>query len=588
LNFLAEGRTDYVSVVVSGILAKSKKLCKLQVRLGLDDFQWDEYNTLSNAKLLFNPFERLRNVRQPSIGGVFDGRTNNNSIYSVIPGTSQIYSAPTGHYENCCSVPSLPTNKPILAAGIPAFDTYAAEWKRQISSESSAAITEEPPMRMMFAEFRNFYTELANYVPDVTFRSGRHTFLHRARVAREQEDVIAFRSIRNELIHYWEAYKSNEERKKQEMDRRLGKLLESDMYPAHEWDDMSPASPQSPLSSGQPAQSPVLLDSVKMAQEGIPMTGNSDETGQYTSEQYIRLMRVQQVQRQSQQPSQPRVAQSQHVQGAHPTLSDYAYQHRQVMQRRAQLEAQQHAQQAQQQAQQQNQRLLRQTPGYQSLVEQSHACLTKLISLKNQQSVMRQQANTAPLQQLYLQQAHSITLAVLDAQKKYDDVEREKKVLETEMETKTADPCAKETEDGKTDTTSGPTNQKEKSSSLGLMNKAKDKENREEEENSPDTLVNEDVYSNPCQDYLSQDEPGPLHTNKRRRIDSGFYDTAAEMGCGEWTAEAAGSSGAVHMEEEVEGVEQQQQRQGNGDWVWDGNSPIFGYVGKGKGRIDGW
>jgi hypothetical protein len=193
--------TDYVSVVVSGILAKSKKLCKLQVRLGLDDFQWDEEHILSNSKLLLSPFERLRNVRKPSIGGVFDGRPNNNSVYSVIPGTSQIYSASTGHYENCCSVPSLPTNKPILAAGMSDFDRYAAEWKRQISLESSSTITEEPPIRKMFAEFRNFYTELANYVPDVSFRSGRHTFLHRARVAREQENVIAFREIRNELIH---------------------------------------------------------------------------------------------------------------------------------------------------------------------------------------------------------------------------------------------------------------------------------------------------------------------------------------------------------------------------------------------------
>ncbi|KAL1797054.1 hypothetical protein ACET3X_005594 [Alternaria dauci] len=228
---------DYVSVVVSGILAKSKKLFKLQVRLGLDNFQWDEYQILSNAKLLFSPFERLRNVRQPSIGGVFDGRPNNNSVYSVIPGTSQIYSAPTGHYENCCSVPSMPTNKPILVAGMPVFDAYAAEWKHQISSESSKAITEEPPIRKMFTEFRNFYTELANYVPDVTFRSGRHTFLHQARVAREQEDVVAFRSIRDELIHYWEAYKAEEERKKQEMNKRLGRLLESDMYPSHEWEE---------------------------------------------------------------------------------------------------------------------------------------------------------------------------------------------------------------------------------------------------------------------------------------------------------------------------------------------------------------
>jgi hypothetical protein len=114
--------TDYVSVVVSGILAKSKKLFKLQVRLGLDDFHWDEHVILSNAKLLFSPFERLRNVRQPSIGGVFGGRPNNNLVQFV----TQICCASTAHYGRCL-VPSMPTNKPTPVVGMPAFDAYAAE-----------------------------------------------------------------------------------------------------------------------------------------------------------------------------------------------------------------------------------------------------------------------------------------------------------------------------------------------------------------------------------------------------------------------------------------------------------------------------
>ncbi|CAN9304723.1 unnamed protein product [Alternaria alternata] len=140
----------------------------------------------------------------------------------------------------------------------------------------------------MFTEFRNLYNELANCVPVVTFKSGRHGFLHRARVAREQEDVVAFRGIRNELIHYWEAYKADEERKKRKMDKRLGKLLESDMYPSHEWKNASPTRPQSPF--GKTAPSPVLLDPDKMAQEGIPMTGNSNEARPYTSGPCIRMM----------------------------------------------------------------------------------------------------------------------------------------------------------------------------------------------------------------------------------------------------------------------------------------------------------
>jgi hypothetical protein len=113
---------------------------------------------------------------------------------------------------------------------------------------------------------------LSGIVPDVTHRNGRHTFLHKARVAREQEDVISFREIRSELINYWGMYLAQEEQKKKEMDRRLGNLLSSDLYPSHEWEATSPQQHKSP--SGQSAQSPVLLDADTMVRNGIPMTGN--------------------------------------------------------------------------------------------------------------------------------------------------------------------------------------------------------------------------------------------------------------------------------------------------------------------------
>ncbi|CAN9325341.1 unnamed protein product [Alternaria alternata] len=564
---------DYVSVVVSGILAKSKKLFKLQVRLGLDDFQWDEYEILSNGKLLFSPFERLRNVRQPSIGGVFDGRPNNNSVYSVIPGTSQIYSAPTGHYENCCSVPSMPTNKPMLVAGMPAFDAYAAEWKHQVSSESSNAITEEPPIRKMFTEFRNFYSELANYVPDVTFRNGRHTFLHRARVAREQEDVVAFREIRNELIRYWEAYKADEERKKREMDKRLGKLLESDMYPSHEWEDASPTRPQSPF--GQIAQSPVLLDPDRMAQEGIPMTGNSGETRPYTSDQHIRMMKVQQQQSKikpsnfgSQQPQQhqqpqnhtsplppppPFPTQHQHTANGstsvprrgHPTLSDYAFQHQQVL--RAQAQAQQ---QAQQQAYQQLHPRLTGKQQYQArqhaLFQQSRDCLARLTRLKNEEGTIRQQANqvlsslrtkqnpadAAKLQHNYKLQAHGMTLAVLEAQRKYDEVERERRILEKWLSRTTMAAGAQmhtmmevgARKDQVLLDTSEFSKEKADKDSSG----SKEEDKGDEEDSSNVVFGNEDLYSDPFHNDISarrtkeeeEEEEGAEREKRGRECDS--------------------------------------------------------------------
>jgi hypothetical protein len=133
----------------------------------------------------------------------------------------------------------------------------------------------------MFTEFKNFYSKLSSVVPDVTFRGGRHAFLHRARVAREQEDIESFRHLRNELIQYWYAYIDQEERKKNDMNARLSKMLDTDIYPSHERED-PPQRPQdtrrcSSATAGS-AKSPILLDTATMAKEGIPMTGNLDQS----------------------------------------------------------------------------------------------------------------------------------------------------------------------------------------------------------------------------------------------------------------------------------------------------------------------
>jgi hypothetical protein len=210
-------------------------------------------------------------VRQASLGGVFEGKPDNNSMYSVARGGVNIVDAQPGSYA-ICSVPSIPTNSLVLAPGIPPLNTYAANWRRWISATGSTPMTEDPQIRRMFTEFKDFYTHLSGIVREVTYRNGRHTFLHRARVAREQEDVIAFREIRSELIQYWEMYLAQEEQKKKDMDRRLCKLLSSDSYPSHEWEAMSPKQHNS--SSGHSIQSPVLLDADTMARDGIPMTGN--------------------------------------------------------------------------------------------------------------------------------------------------------------------------------------------------------------------------------------------------------------------------------------------------------------------------
>jgi hypothetical protein len=120
---------------------------------------------------------------------------------------------------------------------MPDFDAYASSWTRWVSAPNACALTVKPPIRTMFTSFKDFYSDLSAVVPEVTFIQGRHAFLHRARVAREQEDVEAFRHLRNELIQYWYAYLEQEERKKNAMNKRLSTMLESDVYPSHEWEE---------------------------------------------------------------------------------------------------------------------------------------------------------------------------------------------------------------------------------------------------------------------------------------------------------------------------------------------------------------
>jgi hypothetical protein len=105
----------------------------------------------------------------------------------------------------------------------------------------------------------------------VGFRPGRQAYLHRARVAREQEDVETFRKLQNELIQHWYGYLEYEEKLRKDMDLRMSRMLEADKYPSLQYPD----EPDYP--TGRPSnasQSPTTLNTEVMVREGIPMTGN--------------------------------------------------------------------------------------------------------------------------------------------------------------------------------------------------------------------------------------------------------------------------------------------------------------------------
>ncbi|KAF2735115.1 hypothetical protein EJ04DRAFT_552172 [Polyplosphaeria fusca] len=258
---------DYVRVAVNGILAKSRNLCKLNVRLGIASFTWGDEELIENARLLVGPFERLRNVRQPKLCGVFGGITRVPYMVNM-PSPPYATATPASRQSTpLCSVPRLPTHHVLAGPGNTHFDLYREQWERWLSQEAFG-LPKKPPIASMFSSFKEFYSRLSSIVPDVMDRVGKFAFLHRARVARENEDVEAFRHLRNELIEYWYAYLEREEAKKNDMDSRLSQMLDTDVYPSHE---------KEPIPSlGSPGSDDdcVMLDVDKMAAEGIPMQGN--------------------------------------------------------------------------------------------------------------------------------------------------------------------------------------------------------------------------------------------------------------------------------------------------------------------------
>ncbi|KAF2477342.1 uncharacterized protein BDR25DRAFT_339279 [Lindgomyces ingoldianus] len=263
---------DYVGAAVTGILSKARNLCRLNVRLGLSKFRWSDEELLSNTKCLVAPFNRLRNVRQPRFRGVFDGTTRTPYMINIASPAIQLgpSAGPAGlglapPKPSLCSVPQFPMRTLLLGPGNIEFDQFREGWESCLSQTADGP-PKKAPIRNMFIEFKKFYCELSTVVPEVMQRTGRRAFLHRARVARENEDLEAFREVRNELIIYWYTYLEQEEAKKDDMNARLSRMLDADTY--------SSTGSEQPQRRGSSAASPILLDVEKMTAEGIPMQGN--------------------------------------------------------------------------------------------------------------------------------------------------------------------------------------------------------------------------------------------------------------------------------------------------------------------------
>lgn len=178
---------------------------------------------MSNAELLVGPFERLRCVRQPHLVGVFD-----NAEPSCAYGQRH---RPCNNTSNRCITPTLPDVRPTLGPGTPIFDAFATEWKHRIASQGPYRILSRPPIRSMFTEFKAFHNKLAYLVPALLQQRGRNELLHRARVAREHEDIVGFRAVRADLMQHWYQYLERQENERNLMNAALSRMFDTDTYP---------------------------------------------------------------------------------------------------------------------------------------------------------------------------------------------------------------------------------------------------------------------------------------------------------------------------------------------------------------------
>lgn len=196
------------------------------MRLGLKIFDWPSELVVINTKLLVGPFERLRCVRLPRLLGVFNAYD-----------PSDLY----GHRHRPCNNTNnrYTTSKssdplPILGPGMPAFDSFAIEWQRRLALEAPSNILSKSPMTRLFTEFRSFHNRLVKIIPEIPNQQGRNNLLHRARVAREHEDITAFRALRAELVQYWHNYLREQEKLQAEVNAALYRMVEADTLPSED------------------------------------------------------------------------------------------------------------------------------------------------------------------------------------------------------------------------------------------------------------------------------------------------------------------------------------------------------------------
>ena len=212
-----------MAVVVSGVLAKARQLCNLQVRVLITQpNHWFSGRMTRNTKLIIGPFERLRNVREPQFVGVFQSQLSED-LYGHRHRASN-------DTRNRCVTPPPRDSTGLFAPHVEGLDLIAAEWQSCLIKEAPFNIVPKSPMTQLFVEFKTFYLKLVQIMPHIA-KTGRHCPLHRARVARENEDIEAFRAIQAELLEVWNHRVRLQQLERQEVDAVLQRMMGADTYP---------------------------------------------------------------------------------------------------------------------------------------------------------------------------------------------------------------------------------------------------------------------------------------------------------------------------------------------------------------------
>lgn len=216
---------DYVAIVVSGVLSKARDLRNLLVSVETKDPSIIPRYTLEDARMLIQPLTRLRRVKNPRLLGVFRD-------HSCYPTHIHQHRVRSPHTEPLCAR-AHPPPSPLLTPGMPAFACFAPDWEATLKIRAAATLLPASPMTQLFIEFRALYGKLVQFMPSAV-RQQRQCFLHRARVAREKEDIDMFRAVEAELMACWRHQLRLRELERQEVERALRRVVDADVYPGRE------------------------------------------------------------------------------------------------------------------------------------------------------------------------------------------------------------------------------------------------------------------------------------------------------------------------------------------------------------------